>query len=93
MIDVDGTKRGFERLLVRVASLPARKITPFAGRHGVGGSFRSGAVRIAPSLLDRMSGSDCGLVSVRKSAPLWSPPLGDQLAGATLGERVTGRGN
>ena len=89
----DRTKRGLNRLLVRVASLSARKITPSAGRHGVGGSFRPGAVHTAPSLLDRMSGSDSGLVGVWKSALSWSPPLGDQLAGATLGERVTGRGN
>jgi hypothetical protein len=54
--------------LERVALLSARNSTPFAGRHGVGGSFRYGAVRHAPGLLDRMSKSDCGLVGVRKSA-------------------------
>src|SRR6476646_7413240 len=59
-----------EALAVCITSLSARKATPFADRHGIGGSFRHGAVRLAPNLPDRRSESDCGLVGARKSAPV-----------------------
>jgi hypothetical protein len=79
---ISGTgRRGTQR---HVASLSTRKITPLAGRHGVGCSFHPGAVHAAPSLLDRMSSTDSGLVGVRKSASVVVSAFGRLTSGSDL---------